>query len=136
MRLIVCLDERRGMAFAERRQSKDRRVTEDIVRELDGGVLYISPYSEKLFKDHDVRLEVAPDPIAAARGVVGATVFLENLPAPREPAGIDAVTLYLWGETYPADLTFDMELSAFRRRGTFTFKGNSHDNITKEIYTK
>ncbi len=136
MKLIVCLDDRRGMAFARRRQSKDRCVTEDIVRELGEGVLYISPYSEKLFEGYGIRLRAAADPIAAARECEDATVFLETTPAPKSADGIDTVTVYLWGRTYPADLSFETDLSDFRRRGAFTFKGNSHDNITKEIYTR
>ena len=136
MKLIVCLDDRRAMMFGGRRQSRDRRVIEDIVRDLSEGVLYISPYSERLFKDAKIKLEIADNPIDAAKGQRNAAVFLEDRAAPSSTDGIDAVTLYLWGETYPADLFFDMDLSAYRRRGAMTFKGNSHDTITKEVYTK
>ncbi len=136
MKLIVCLDDRRGMMFAGRRQSRDKRVTEDIVRDLGGGVLYISPYSEKLLRDSGANLRVALDPIAAAREEEDAAVFLEDRSAPACTDGIDTVTVYLWGRTYPADLTFDMDLSAYRRRAVVTFAGNSHEKITKEIYTK
>ena len=136
MKLIVCLDERRGMMFAGRRQSRDKRVTEDILRDLNGGVLYISPYSQKLLADSGADIRVALDPIAAARQERDATVFLEDRAAPASTDGIDAVTVYLWGETYPSDLTFDMDLSAYRRRAVITFRGNSHEKITKEIYTK
>lgn len=136
MKLVVCLDDRRGMMFAGRRQSRDRRVTEDILRDLGGGALYISPYSEKLLRDLGVDLRIAVDPIAAARGESDATVFLEDRAAPACTDGIDTVIIYSWGETYPADLTFDMDLSTFRRRGVVTFAGSSHEKITKEIYTR
>ena len=136
MKLIVCIDERRGMMFAGRRQSRDRRVTEDIVRDLGENALYISPYSERLLCDFKIDLRVAADPIAAAREASDATVFLEDRAAPARTDEIDTVIIYCWGRVYPADLTFDMDLSAFRRRASITFTGNSHEKITKEIYTR
>lgn len=136
MKLIVCLDERRGMAFAGRRQSKDRCVTEDILRETAGGTLYVTSYTAKLFEGSGARLEIAADPLAAAEGDRTATVFLETVAPPRQCEEIDAVTVYLWGRTYPRDLSFDTDLSRFTRRASVTFKGNSHEMITKEIYTR
>lgn len=136
MKLIVCLDDRGGMAFAGRRQSKDRCVTEDIVRDLADGVLFVTPYSAKLFERYQIRLETVSDPTSAARKYPNSTVFLETAPAPRDVNGIDAVTVYRWGRSYPFDLSFETDLSALRRRGVLTFKGNSHDKITKEIYTR
>ena len=49
MRLIVCLDDKNGMAFNHRRQSRDRIVTEKIEELAKGSVLRLSPYSAKLF---------------------------------------------------------------------------------------
>ena len=136
LKLIVCLDERRGMMFAGRRQSRDKRVTEDIVRDLGEGALYISPYSEKLLRDFKIDLRIAADPIAAAREEKDAAVFLEDRAAPVRADGIDTVIIYCWGRVYPADLTFTMDLSDFRHRASITFTGNSHEKITKEIYTR
>lgn len=39
MRLIVCLDDKNGMAFNHRRQSRDRIVTEKIEELAKGSVL-------------------------------------------------------------------------------------------------
>ena len=51
MKVIVCLDERRGMMFNNRRQSRDSVLIEDVVKDLCGEKLFISPYSEKLFEN-------------------------------------------------------------------------------------
>jgi hypothetical protein len=137
MKLITCIDDRRGMSFGRRRQSRDRRVCEDIVRDLGEATLYISPYSRILFEDFTgAAIEEAADPIAAANGKANAAVFLENQAAPSDLSAVDAVVLYLWGRTYPADRYFDADLSAFRLKSRVTFVGNSHDHITKETYVK
>ena len=49
MRLIVCLDDKNGMAFNHRRQSRDRIITETIEELVKGSTLHFSPYSAKLF---------------------------------------------------------------------------------------
>ena len=46
MNIIVCLDDNLGMLFNKRRQSKDRRVLEDI--EKFTNEVLISPFSENL----------------------------------------------------------------------------------------
>ena len=84
MKLIACIDDRRGMTFFRRRQSRDIRVTEDIIRDLGASSLFVSPYSSKLFAEFDASTEIAADPIAAARGKGGAVVFLEDTPTPSD----------------------------------------------------
>ena len=136
MKLIICIDDRRGMTFFRRRQSRDIRVTEDILRDLGASTLFVSPYSSKLFAELNASVEIAADPIAAARGKEGAVVFLEDTPTPGTLDEIDTVVLYLWGKTYPADKFFDADLSAYRLRSRACFGGNSHEKITKETYVK
>ena len=136
MKLIICIDDRRGMTFFRRRQSRDIRVTEDIIRDLGASTLFVSPYSSKLFAELDASTKIAADPIAAARGKEGAVVFLEDTPTPSDLSEIDTVVLYLWGKTYPADKFFDADLSGYRLRSRACFVGNSHEQITKETYVK
>ena len=136
MKLIACIDDRRGMTFFRRRQSRDVRVIEDVIRDLGGSTLFVSPYSSKLFADLAVKLEVAADPIAAAAEQADAVVFLEDTPTPRSLSEIKTVVLYLWGKTYPADKYFDADLSSYRLKSRVQFVGNSHDQITKETYVK
>ena len=63
MKIIVCIDERGGMTFNRRRQSRDARVSEDVLRTACGR-LVVYPYSVRL-------LEEAVSALAPATDVVG-----------------------------------------------------------------
>ena len=76
MKVIVCLDERLGMMFNNRRQSRDSVLISDVVSDLNGEKLYISPYSEKLFDGLDVKLKIKDEPLKAAKR--GSVCFIEN----------------------------------------------------------
>ena len=39
MKLIVCIDEKKGMMFNHRRQSQDRVLRDDIRKECQGSIL-------------------------------------------------------------------------------------------------
>lgn len=61
MKLIVCIDNNNGMAFNGRRQSSDRTVLLKIREMVQGGKLWIHPYSEKLVSTIDVDYAVDAD---------------------------------------------------------------------------
>ena len=56
MNIIVCLDDNLGMLFNKRRQSKDRRVLEDI--ETFTSEVLISSFSENLFSESSCKTTV------------------------------------------------------------------------------
>ena len=49
MILIVCIDEKNGMLFNNRRQSKDRNLIEHILKKIDSKKLWITDFSRDLF---------------------------------------------------------------------------------------
>ena len=49
MIVIVCVDQRNGLAFNGRRQSRDRMVAADILKESAGRRLWMTPSSLRLF---------------------------------------------------------------------------------------
>ena len=51
MILIVCLDDKGGMAFNRRRQSKDRVLREQILALTEGRPLWMNSYSALQFED-------------------------------------------------------------------------------------
>lgn len=51
MIIIVCVDEKNGLMFNSRRQSRDSAVCRDILRECRGKKLYMSAYSGRLFEE-------------------------------------------------------------------------------------
>ena len=50
MHVIVCLDDKEGMLFHGRRQSRDREVVGEILKRTKGRRLWMSPYSQPLFQ--------------------------------------------------------------------------------------
>ena len=54
MKVIVCVDDNNGMMFNNRRQSRDRILIEDVVKNVVGGNLLMAPYSAPLFKDSNI----------------------------------------------------------------------------------
>ena len=135
MRVIVCLDDRNGMLFNRRRQSRDRRVVEDILRELGEKRLLVNGFSAPLFERAGERIRVEDDPLAAAgREDV---CFVENLPLAPWAAAIERLTVYRWNRVYPADMRLDLALeSGWRLVAASDFPGFFHEKITKEIYER
>ena len=53
MTVALCIDDRGGMLFNKRRQSRDRVLVEELVRfaESEGARILISPFSKLLFEN-------------------------------------------------------------------------------------
>ena len=137
MNVIVCLDDRCGMAFNGRRQSRDRCVYEDIVKDIaSDGRLFISEYSRALFADMDVSVVCSDRFLDMASD--GDVCFVEDRVLLPYIEKIEKITVYKWNRHYPSDKTFDIvpEENGFRLISTEDFEGNSHEKITKEIYVR
>ncbi len=135
MTLYVCLDQRNGMLFNRRRQSRDAAVLEDIRKELPQK-LHIDAFSEKLAASAGIDFEIAPEDLSALPEK--AHFFLEN----RDPDSVISLAskavIYRWNRHYPADTHWNTDLTAagFRLAETTDFPGKSHERITKEVYTR
>lgn len=129
MTVYVCLDDRDGMLFNRRRQSRDARVLEDI--RDSAGLLTIDPFSEKLIAEAEI-------PYVLAEETLGEDIhfFLEDRPASQVLSAASRLVIYRWNRHYPADVRFDGDLSAFTRQSTEEFPGKSHETITKEVYVR
>ena len=135
MKIIICLDDSRGMAFNRRRQSRDRRVLEDIAGMTEGATLYVAPYSARLLSEAGMRFRESGAPLAEAG--VGDYCFLE-VDGVELTDGVEELTVYRWNRRYPADLYFEGDpasvgLSLVRSE---EFEGYSHERITKEVYSR
>lgn len=132
MILSVCVDDKGGMLFNRRRQSRDRRQQEDLVRWCTGRKLWVNSYSAPLFEG--AQICVAEDFLEQAGA--GEICFAENQPVAAFAEKIEAVVLYRWNRTYPADLWFDLDMTDFTLAETTEFSGLSHETITREIYER
>ena len=128
MTLYVCLDDKNGMLFNNRRQSRDRVVLEDI-RASVPEILTIDSFSEKFITDAGI-------PCALGEPVPGVHFFLENRSASDLLPMAERIVVYRWNRVYPSDFRFDGDLSGFTLESTVEFPGSSHEKITKEVYVR
>lgn len=130
MHLIVCIDDRLGMCFMGRRQSKDRLLRADMLELTGGAPLWMAPYSARQFEEAAENICVAEDFLS--RAGAGEYCFCEtNLPE----ENIENIVLYRWNRHYPSDQTFPQALLECRTlHERKEFPGSSHETITREVY--
>ena len=133
--VAVCVDDEGGMGFGGRRQSRDRLLIGDLIRECGNRPLCIGDYSRSLFGD-DSQVTVLTDPFADCPD--GSVYFAELQPLKPHLERIGVLIVYRWNRLYPADLYFDVDLkeSGFALVSSCEFAGSSHEKITKEVYRK
>lgn len=127
MTLIVCLDDKNGMLFGTKRQSRDSVLIQRIIHLTQGKKLVLSPYSATLFQEKK-DLVITDDPAALAGG--DDFLFVENTPLPEN--GFDTLLIYRWNRHYPATRFFTLTTEGFTLKETTEFQGTSHDCITEE----
>ena len=132
MRLIVCLDDKNGMAFNHRRQSRDCIVIAKIEELTKGSVLRLSPYSAKLFPSGNFE----PSEYYLSRAGEDDFCFVELEDVTPYERQIKEITVFHWNRTYPADLKFQIDLTQWSLERTVEFPGNSHEKITMEVYKR
>lgn len=135
MNVIVCLDDKNGMMFNGRRQSRDRVLYQRVADMTRGTRLWMSPYSAPLFPPEKVpQAAVSADFLAQAG--VGEFCFVEDAPLTPCAEKLERVILFRWNRVYPADVRFDLPLEGWRRTETAEFAGSSHEKITMEVYER
>ena len=129
MTLYICLDDRNGLRFNKRRQSRDAAVLEDIRSQLTGP-LRIDAFSEKLIADAAIPCVLPPE--------TAGDLFLEDIPPEEVLESCEKVVIYRWNRHYPADVRWepDLETRGFHLEETGEFPGKSHEKITREVYVK
>ena len=134
MIVILCLDDKKGMMFNNRRQSKDKFVIQDILKLVDGKKLLISSYSESLFQGLESKLII--DDNFLNNAAEEDYCFVENNNLKDFSEKIEKIIVYKWNRIYPSDLKLEITIQDWNLIGRFEFVGNSHDKITREVYVK
>jgi len=134
MTLMICVDDRQGMAFNRRRQSRDSAVCRDMLALAEGLPIHMNPRSEKLFQGMEGDFRPAEN-FAEAVGE-GEFCFLELQPAGDLATRAKRLILYRWNRHYPADLYFEIPGEGWRLDEITEFPGTSHENITREVYVR
>lgn len=134
MIVIICIDDKNGMMFNNRRQSQDSKVREDIVHEIDKSKLWMNEYSAKQFKNDNLK-DVVIDENFMDKADLG-YCFVENISLLPYEQQIEQLIIYRWNRCYPADFYFNIDItkSDWKLVKQEKLVGTSHDNITKEVY--
>lgn len=136
MIVVICIDEKGGLMFHGRRQSQDRVLREDVLKEC-GNILHMNAYSAAMFgKDTGVSLRVSEDFMEEAGE--NEYCFVEDGKLDEYRDRIEAVILYRWNRKYPADVYFTWSLTGggWELERIEELVGSSHDCITKEVYRR
>lgn len=135
IKVAITLDDRNGMMFNKRRQSRDKNLIADLCAKTTG-FIYISPYSKLLFEEYEERVAVVENPLSDCED--SGVAFVEGLSLSPFVSDIEELTVYRWNRLYPSDVKLDIDIyaSGFKMTAKYEFEGNSHEKITKEVYKK
>ncbi len=134
MKIIICIDERCGVSFLGKRQSRDAAVIRDIIKCSEGLKILTDAYSIALFNEDEAA--VSEDPIKEAGQ--DDICFIERTDVTPYLDVADELVIYKWNRHYPSDKKFtsrpeDHGLSLSK---TEELSGRSHEKITKETYKR
>lgn len=135
MVLIVCIDKNNGMLFNNRRQSKDKVVTQHIIELVSNKKLWISNFSKDLFEEYSLN-NLIIDNDFLNKIERQEYCFVENISPNEFEDKIEKIVLYNWNRNYPSDVYFDLSLKNWICESKTEFSGNSHDKITETIYRR
>jgi hypothetical protein len=132
MNIIVCLDDRDGMLFMKRRQSRDSALCSRVLQVAQGKTLWMNAFSAGLFSGADVCVDEA----FLEKAGQGEYCFVENCDVTPYLDRIENVLVYRWNRHYPADTRFPKDLVLGQRamKEATDFPGSSHERITEEVY--
>lgn len=129
MNVAVCIDDNGGMLFNSRRQSRDRILIDDFLKNAESNKVFITDFSEKLFAD----MNVCVNNNCLSDAEENDFCFIENEDILPFSHKIRKLIIYKWNRVYPADFYFEMP-EGFVLSETYEFQGSSHEKITKEVY--
>lgn len=135
MVLITCVDEKNGMLFNNRRQSRDRILIEHIFGLIGNKRLWINSFSKELFESQKNN-NLTVDDNFISKINKDEFCFIENISPVTLEDKTDKIILYNWNRAYPADRYFDIQLENWILQSEKDFVGSSHEKITERIYIR
>lgn len=132
MILAICIDDRNGISFNKRRQSRDGALIKNLAELAGDKKILIGSYSQPLFTEGKAAVDDSFIENAADDDIC----FAENTDPAAFADRINGIILYRWNRHYPSDKKFTLDLSEFELVSSEEFAGSSHDKITREIYRR
>lgn len=134
MDIIVCLDDKNGMGFNKRRQSRDRALMQHMLDFVAGKPLWAAPGSAVLLETLPENVRVGEDYLLQAGA--GEYCFVEDRKWEEFFHKAERIIVYRWNRIYPADIRFpEAELKRRMLISSTDFSGSSHDRLTQEVYS-
>ena len=132
MKLIVCVDDNFGISFNKRRQSFDTLQMEDVKKIILNKKVYLTSYTYDLYKSMDLNFEIIDEDTEFLNDsfFIYEGDFIEKV-----FENVTEIICYYWNRNYPFDKTFE-DFKSFKEIDNFSFKGKSHDKITRKKYVK
>jgi len=135
MIVMICVADKNGMMFNQRRQSQDQVVREHILQRAGDSKVWMNAYSQKQFANTDpFGLKICEDFLD--RAGAGDFCFVEDQDLRLYIDQIEEIVLYKWNRSYPADVWFEVELNGLKLIEIEEFVGSSHEKITMERYIR
>lgn len=134
MIVVVCIDDKNGMTFNHRRQSRDRLLIEDLLRFTGEKIIYTNTYSSSLFAEYPERYTEDKDYLDKAEE--NDICFVETDDLKDYAEKISGIILYRWNRHYPSTTKLMLNLSEYHLQERTEFAGSSHEKITREVYSK
>lgn len=135
MRVIVFLDDKNGMLFNKRRQSRDQAVLEEIQMLCQGKVLWMNEYSFSVYRKMEgVEIRCRQDFLQKAG--TGEYALVETDDLEEISKNIEEILIFRWNRLYPSDKKLELDLSGWQYTVEKEFSGNSHKKITLEKYVQ
>lgn len=135
MVLITCIDEKNGMLFNNRRQSRDKILTNRVLDIVNDNKLWITSFSQDLFDIVEAKNIITDNDFINKIGK-NDYCFIEDVIPSSIINNVDKVIIYNWNRHYPADQYFDISLEGWTLTSEYEFTGTSHEKITEKIYIR
>lgn len=136
MKIIVCLDDKNGMMFNHRRQSKDREVRRDMLSYVGGHNLWMNEYTRKQFESVGEYRQIQVNENFPVFAGPEDYCFIENSIYLLNSDMITEIVIYRWNRIYPSDIQFELDLSQWKLISKNSFIGFSHEKVTREVWKK
>lgn len=128
MTIILCIDDRNGISFNKRRQSRDKTLVENVMKHEN---VHIMEHSLGLFSGYDIKT------IDDVNSLPNDAVYFHEITDPKDIIkNFDTIIIYRWNRHYPSDVKFEFKMNDYQKIYEEEFVGFSHDKITKEVYNK
>lgn len=134
MKIIICLDDKNGMLYNKRRQSKDQTIIQDMIETFP--FLIMNSYSYKLFKDYDYSITIQINDDLPKIDNDKDFQFIEQNSLSLYENRISEIVVYYWNRKYPADLRCSIDFTSDRWQciEEKEWVGSSHEKITRKRY--